>query len=152
MSELESIREVLKSLEQKAAKDSDRSMAAFKVLLSSIESSLADVVEAMTRDDDESPMLALAEAIKGLKLQAPEVTVSPQITVQPAAVTVRPPDVKVSVQPTPITVEAVMPQQPAPVIHMMPAPEQGACEWEIRVPGAYYGEPDRVLTITKRAK
>ncbi|MFM7026041.1 MAG: hypothetical protein ACKOWC_08300 [Limnohabitans sp.] len=152
MSELESIRDALKRLEQQATKDSDRSMTAFKALLSSIESSLADVVEAMTRDDDESPMLALAEAIKGLKLQAPEVTVNPQITVQPAAVSVAAPAVKVEVNPTPITVEAVMPQQPAPVIHMMPAQEQGACEWEIRVPGAYHGVPDRVLTITKRVK
>ena len=61
------------------------------------------------------------------------------------------PTVNVQVQPTPITVEAVMPAQPGPVIHIMPAPEPKPRKWKVTIPGSGYNATDRVMTIEQLA-
>lgn len=105
----------------------------------------------MERGGGAAAIEALAGAIKAMKLSAPDVSVKPQITVQPAEVPVNvmvpeqpAPVVNVRVEPTPITVEAEM---PAPVVQVMPAPAGPVVRsLEIRIP-AEYGRPARTITI-----
>lgn len=105
------------------------------------DSGAAAAIAAMTKAIE-----AQTKAIESLKL--PEVNVAAHtVNVPPQAA----PTVNVQVQPTPITVEAVMPAQPAPVIHVMPAPEAKPRKWKVTIPGSGYNAPDRVMTIEQLA-
>lgn len=93
-------------------------------LIASIESSLADLAKGVEQS---------AKAIAGLKLQV-------NVPAQAA------PAINVQVQPTPITVEAVM---PAPVVHFLPSEERSrVATWEVTLP-AGGGYPKRVMTIKR---
>lgn len=129
-------------------KDSnDGRLDAFTSLLSSIESSLADVVDNIERGGGAAAIEAMAEALKALKL--PEASVNlPPMQVDVHVPEQKAPVVNVQVQPTPVTVEAVLPAQPAPIVHVT-TPDQTGATWEIRMPGMY-GAPDRTMTITRK--
>lgn len=111
--------------------------------LGAIESALADLVGAVARDPDTKAIDGIAAAIAALKL----------------GVTVNVPEGKApvvnnQVHPTPITIEAVMPPSPAPVLHFLPAPpapEQKPRKWKVTIPGSGYNAPDRVMTIEQLA-
>lgn len=97
----------------------DKRLDAFTTLLSSIESTLADMLENIERGGGAAAIERMAEAFQTLKLQMPEI--SPSIQVQPANVTVNvpkadPPSVEVKVQPTPVNVQ--VPEAKPPVIHV----------------------------------
>lgn len=124
----------------------DKRLSAFEGLLSSIESSLADLVENVEQGGGAAAIEAMASALKSISM--PEVTVN----VNPTPVTVQVPEqkaptVNVQVNPTPVTVEAIMPTAPAPIIHLLKE-ESKKATWEIRTPGLY-GGADRVMTITR---
>jgi hypothetical protein len=119
-------------------------MAGIERMLSAQETALAEMIEAVGANATAAAVDRLAAAIREA---APVVNVaSPQVSV--AA-----PNVTVKVEPTPITVEAVMPtppEIPAPVVQVMPAQSQKGAKWEVRVPNTY-GGPDRVMTIERVA-
>lgn len=110
--------------------------------LGAIESALADLVGAVARDPDTKAIEGIAAAIAALKLG---VTVNVPEGKAPV--------VNVQVQPTPITVEAVMPtiEIPAPVLHFMPAPPAALGTWEVTIPGEGYNAPNRKMTIKRLA-
>jgi hypothetical protein len=135
----------------------DERLDSFTGLLSSVESMLTDLVENIEQGGGAAAIQAIAEAMRSIKMAAPDVSVNPQINVSPTPIDVHvpqqaPPAVNVNVEPTPVTVEAVMPAMPAipaPIIHMIEREQKGAV-WEIRLPGQF-GAPDRVMTITRKA-
>lgn len=96
--------------------------------LDAIEGALADVAEGLQNPGVEQALKELVKALAGMNQ--------------------KPPVVNVEVNPTPITVEAVMPPSPAPIIHVMPAKEQGEQSWQVSVVGRQ-GEPPRLMTITR---
>ena len=114
-----------------------------KDMLASVESTLADVASTIESSGIAKAIESVAEALRAVN---PTVTVN--VPQQKA------PTVNVQVNPTPVTVEAVMPAmpaQPAPVIHIMPAPDQKGATWKVTIPGTGYGASDRVMTITRTA-
>lgn len=131
---------VLNDAQAAAKTETDGKLDAFERLMSEVSNSLADIAAALDSADGTQ---ALADAVRSIKLKvdAPAVTVSPQITVSPTPVTVQN---QVDVQPTPITVEAVLPPVPAPIVHFT---QRDPVAYEVRIAGQY-GAPDRVMTIT----
>lgn len=127
-----SIADVVAALEKLSA--NERHEASQQAFLA-IETGLADIAVALEQQIDLSPVV---EAIRSLKLEAPAVTVAPQINVHPTPVTIAPAQV---------TLEAVIPPAATPVVHIMPSTEAGAT-WEVRIPGQY-GAPGRVMTIVR---
>jgi hypothetical protein len=113
----------------------------FERALAQISTSLADLVELAENKPNDSG--ALIEAIKAIKF--PEF---PQIKFpsQPA------PAVNVQVNPTPITVEALIPSQPAqaaPVVNVDNGQGVGAT-WQVTIPSGS-GWPARTMTIKRTA-
>lgn len=90
---------------QGAASNADREV--LQASLTGIETALADIAAILEREKPErenTAMDAVVSAIKGLKLTAPQVSVSPTIEVQPAAVTVQAatPNNVINVEPAPV--------------------------------------------------
>lgn len=103
-------------------------------MLSAIESTMAEIADGMSGERMAKAIEALGAAIER---SAPTINIPKQAT----------PAVTVNVNPTPITVEAVMPRQAAPVVNFTP-PDMKNATWEVRIPGQY-GANDRVMTITR---
>lgn len=96
-----------------------------------LESALADIVAALENKANSAALLDIAAVLR---------------TLRPTVNVVAPPaNVTVDVQPTPITVEAIM---PSPVVQFLPAPELSA-SWEVRIPGSF-NSPDRLIYITRK--
>lgn len=147
---LEWIAAKIGDIEKSMRSREDKRLSAFEGLLSSIESSLADVVDNVEKGGGAAAIKAMADALKTLTIAAPEVHVNVNPTPVPVTVNVpeqKAPSVNVNVSPTPVTFEAVMPAAAAPVIHLIKEDPKPA-KWEIRLPGQY-GAPDRVMTITR---
>ncbi len=127
--------DIVKGLESTATPDAIKGVMG---AMNAIESALADVVKHLeqlaSRQDAPADFSPLADALRSINL-------TPQAIPAPA--------VTVNVEPTPITVEAVMPPMPPAQIHLMR--DDKTAVWEIKVPGSHYGAPDRILTITRKA-
>lgn len=139
---------------ERMVKDSgDKRLDAFTGLLSSIESSLADLVDNAERTGGAAAIKQIAEALKQVSVSFNPTIERPVINVPQQAA----PNVNVTnkVEPTPVQVnfEATMPpmpDMPAPIIHVMEKPETMGATWEIRIPGQY-GGADRVMTLKRIA-
>ena len=134
----------------------DERLDSFKGLLSSIESSLADVLANMERGGGAAAIEAMSKAIGGLRM--PDVNYSPPalapvFNVPPAEVPTLPPitlsadsvaALASAMSGLAVSVEAVMPQGQAPTT-VFNAPR--IAKWDVRIPGQY-GAPDRTMTLT----
>lgn len=110
--ELVTLAEQLKTIQSSHAKDAERRQTAFETTLSEISTALSDLVSAVeSKKEGEALGKAIAAALKGfrieapdVKVQAPSVTVSPNIMAAPAAVAVHvaPTPVHHHVDPTPV--------------------------------------------------
>lgn len=115
--------------------------------LTGIETALSDIAGILERekpDRTSDAVDAIAKAIRGLRLTAPDVTVNPTIEVQPAQVTVQAatPNNVVNVEPTPIQNSITVP--PAEVhVHERPIPKVTKVEFE------YVGDRIYGATITR---
>jgi hypothetical protein len=127
----------LSRLEKQMSERKDDRMDAFTSLMSSLESSLAELLAGIENGGGAASIERAAEALKSI---SPDITFSPNINVAPTPI-------KVNVNPTPITVEAVMPQQLAPVLNFESNQKVGST-WEARIPSSF-GGPDRVMTIKR---
>lgn len=129
--DMESIAAALKRIDGQLAEANDRRLDAFKGLLSSIESSLADLLEVVSAGGGEAALKTMAEALRDMKFPEPQVHV--HVPEQKA--------------PT-VMVEAVIPQAPAPVVHVMPGKDLPRPKsFRLVIQGAH-GGPDREATIT----
>jgi len=133
----------------------DKRLDAFTGLLSSIESSLADIVDNIERAGGAAAIEKIAEGLQRMKL--PDVSFNPTIERPQVNVSATSPAVNVTnkVEPTPVQVnfEAVMPpmpDMPAPIIHVLERADIMGATWEIRIPGQY-GGADRVMTLKRIA-
>jgi hypothetical protein len=129
----------------------DKRLESFTALLSSIEMTLAEMLENIESGGGAAAIQAMASAMRDLKISTPDVTVTPQITVQPATVqiqTMPAPMVQVNVDPTPIEMHATIPAAPAPIIHLIER-EPTEARWEITIPSTY--GPPKVMTIVRKA-
>lgn len=131
----------------KTLKASSAEREVLQASLAGIETALSDIAEIMERDkskDGSKAAEAIASAIRGLKMPAPQVTVSPTIEVQPAQVTVQAatPNNVVNVEPTPIQNSITVP--PAEVhVHERPVPKITKVEFD------YVGDRIYGATITR---
>lgn len=110
----------------------NKSEPGVKDALDAIETTLADVVGVLEKS-------GIADAIKN--------AASILAKLQPAQA--KAPIVNVTVGPTPITFEAVMPPIPAPVVTVLHGDTKGQ-SWEVRIPGRN-GNIDRLMTIKRVA-
>lgn len=103
------------SLTKIASTATDPKMAAFEGLMNEVSAALSDVVSALERDDgaDEKIAKAITEGLRALRIEAPKVTVTPEINV--------------SVSPTPIQNNVNV---PAPVVHITERESKGAVNVE----------------------
>ncbi len=143
---IEFIAAKVSSIERSLVAANDARLDSFRDLLSSIESALGDLVGNIEQGGGAQAIEAMAKALGSIRM--PEINfTAPAIAVnvpQQAA-----PHVNVQVNPTPITVEAVMPPMPAmpaPVIHIM-QPEKKAAKFKVTVHGVGYNASDRTMTI-----
>lgn len=93
----------------KQLQDRSSEQAALKTLLSELGQAMADL---LSHSEQSGPALAkaMADALKGVRMEAPKVEVKPTINVQPA--TVNPTPVQVHVEAPAVQVH--VPKQPAP--------------------------------------
>jgi hypothetical protein len=137
-------------IERQMRKDQDKRLEAFTSLLSSIESSLADVVQNIESGKGDEAIKTMAEAIGKLQIPAPQINVN----VSPTPITVSAaeqpaPQVNVQVSPTPVTIENKVPQSPAPVVNIVAPQMDVDAVWELRIPGVGFRAEDRVVTIKR---
>lgn len=148
--DIEFIAAKVSSIERSLIAANDERLDSFKGLLSSIESALADLVGNIEKGGGAAAIEAMTKAIAALRMPdvaftAPKIENTVNVPQQAA------PHVNVQVNPTPITVEAVMPAMPAmpaPVIHVM-QPEQKGAKWKVTIPGVGYNASDRIMTIER---
>jgi len=140
----------LGSMQKDMRQANDKRLDSFTNLLSSIESSLADVVENVEKGGGAAAIEAMAKAIQSIQLSAPAVTVN--VSPTPIEVNVpeqQPPTVNVQVSPTPVTLEATL---ASPEVHnhinVPPAPDSKGAKWKVTMPTQY---GDRVMTIERTA-
>ena len=128
--------DIVKGLESTATPDAIKGVMS---AMNAIESALADVVtnlSAMTkREHTPADFGPLVEALRAINL-------TPQA--MPAAA------VTVNVEPTPVTVEAIMPPMPPmppAQIHLLKsdAPSQIGATYEVELPSLYGGEPRKMI-------
>ena len=90
---------------------------------------ITDLVAHIEENDPKATADKLAAALGALKMPTPQVTVN-----------------------SPVTLEATLPPQPAPVVHIMPIERAEECdyEWTVKIKNGF-GGPDKVMTFTRRA-
>jgi hypothetical protein len=116
MSDIQTINEMLSVLQKQRDSESTQKAKAFERLLSEISTALADVVGLMEREpkkDADGPrydFARLEEAIKGLRIEAPEIKFAPQVSVAQPTIDLKP--------------QFNVPSAPAPAVNVTAAPAQ----------------------------
>ena len=108
--------------------------------LAAIEAGVADAVEALGKRDDRA-LDRIAAAVSAIRM--PNVELAPVFNVPQA------PAQAINVEAPSVTVEAVMPSQPAPIVNNeIHLPEQTGAAWKVTLHGQH-GAPARVMTIER---
>ena len=122
-------------------------------LVSGVESGLADLVGALENSDISTRISAVVSVLSSIESALSDLVAGSErapLDLGPLVAAIKALKPTVTVEPTPITVEAVMPEQAAPVIHNnITLPDQKGAQWEVRIPGANGGK-DKVMTITRK--
>lgn len=129
----------------------EKKLEAFESLLNELSGGLADVVEAMKDKSEAGAMEEISATLVDMKEVIEAATKSKSYDGMVAAIKairIQSSAVTVNVSPTPITVEAVLPPSPAPIVHFLPDPSAKGATWEVTVPGRY-GEGNRTMIIKR---
>lgn len=126
----------------------DQKLDAFESLLNELSGGLADVVEAMKEKSEAGAMEEISATLVDMKEIIEAATKSKSYDGMVAAIKAIRIQSTVNVSPTPITVEAVLPPSPAPIVHFLPDPSAKGATWEVTVPGRY-GEGNRTMIIKR---
>lgn len=126
----------------------DQKLDALESLLNEISGGLADVVEAMKDKSEAGAMEEISSTLVDMKEVIEAATQNKSYDGMVAAIKAIRIQSTVNVNPTPITVEAVLPPSPAPIVHFLPDPSAKGATWEVTVPGRY-GEGNRTMIIKR---
>lgn len=121
-----------------ALNDEGRFREELKDVIQQLGQAVTDLVAHIEESDPKATADRLASALKALTLPAPQVTVD----TKELAAAIR------ALAERQVTLEASLPPQPAPVIHMMEPPVDVV--YEIRKKNQYGGS-DTVMTVTRKA-
>ena len=123
------LEQLLKSVEAGIADMADPERTkGIERMLGALESGVADIVQALSEQ-------RIADAISAIKM--PNVEITPTFNVPRQEL----PAINVSV-------DAIIPQAPPPIIHVMPAAEQKPARFKVTIPGQF-GGPDRCFIIER---
>ena len=105
--------------------------SALEVLMSAVESSLTDVTAAIEGGADRAG--EMKDMLASVESTLADVAASIESSgIAKAIESVAQAFRAINVQPSSVTVEAIMPAAAAPIIHVMPAPDQKGATWEVR--------------------
>lgn len=137
MKELQELSAAIERMRKDADTATADKQSAMLSTLDEVATALTDIVQALENRTDHTPQLV--EAIRSIKLQAPQVTVE----VSPTPVTVQN---QIDVSPTPIEVIAHIPAAPAPTVHIDSNSKVGT-KWVINLPSV--SGVERTATVTR---